>query len=296
MTLTAERNETGHDILGTAMNIRPAIADLMQEQGAGAPYPPPPLKLARFRVDTPAFQEWMQERLLDDREYAMHSLLTEVFGSIQPRPFRMMFNDRMQSQHGAIMGYVRNNAEELRESLLDFADPLQAQILPVDHVAVKDMPSQWRAGRVLGFEVRVRPTVKADRRNPVPGLQGERDAFLYAQQVEPGKHTRAQVYIQWLAQLLSRRGAATLDKDSCRLTSFRVSENRRKLRTGNLGERISREQAREPDQLWHSTRGPDAVMRGQLTVGEPAAFANLLHRGVGRHIAYGYGMLLLRPR
>jgi CRISPR system Cascade subunit CasE len=41
--------------------------------------------------------------------------------------------------------------------------------------------------------------------------------------------------------------------------------------------------------------GPDAVMRGNLIVSDPAAFAQLLARGIGRHRAYGFGMLLLRP-
>ena len=36
-------------------------------------------------------------------------------------------------------------------------------------------------------------------------------------------------------------------------------------------------------------------MQGILTVTDSAAFAALLARGVGRHRAYGYGMLLLRP-
>ena len=36
-------------------------------------------------------------------------------------------------------------------------------------------------------------------------------------------------------------------------------------------------------------------MRGILAITDPTAFADLLARGVGRHRAYGYGMLLLRP-
>jgi len=32
-----------------------------------------------------------------------------------------------------------------------------------------------------------------------------------------------------------------------------------------------------------------------LTVTDGEAFARLLAKGVGRHTAYGYGMLLLRP-
>ena len=43
------------------------------------------------------------------------------------------------------------------------------------------------------------------------------------------------------------------------------------------------------------TMGPDVVMQGRLRVSDPQAFAQLLARGVGRHRAFGFGMLLLRP-
>ena len=43
------------------------------------------------------------------------------------------------------------------------------------------------------------------------------------------------------------------------------------------------------------SEGPDAVMRGVLTITDPDAFSSLLASGIGRHRAYGYGMLLLRP-
>ena len=41
--------------------------------------------------------------------------------------------------------------------------------------------------------------------------------------------------------------------------------------------------------------GHSAVLAGTLTVRDPQAFATLLARGVGRHRAFGYGMLLLSP-
>ena len=43
------------------------------------------------------------------------------------------------------------------------------------------------------------------------------------------------------------------------------------------------------------SEGPDAVMRGILTITDSDAFSELLAHGIGRHRAYGYGMLLLRP-
>ncbi|WP_083761830.1 type I-E CRISPR-associated protein Cas6/Cse3/CasE [Alkalilimnicola ehrlichii MLHE-1] len=40
---------------------------------------------------------------------------------------------------------------------------------------------------------------------------------------------------------------------------------------------------------------PDALVTGRLTVRDPDTFATLVARGVGRHRAFGFGMLLLRP-
>jgi CRISPR system Cascade subunit CasE len=36
-------------------------------------------------------------------------------------------------------------------------------------------------------------------------------------------------------------------------------------------------------------------VHGELTINDADAFARLLAGGVGRHAAYGFGMLLLRP-
>jgi CRISPR system Cascade subunit CasE len=36
-------------------------------------------------------------------------------------------------------------------------------------------------------------------------------------------------------------------------------------------------------------------MEGTIEILDSAAFVRLLARGVGRHAAFGYGMLLLRP-
>ena len=42
-------------------------------------------------------------------------------------------------------------------------------------------------------------------------------------------------------------------------------------------------------------RGRTAVLHGEIEVNDPKAFNKLIARGIGRHKAYGYGMLLLRP-
>ena len=89
-------------------------------------------------------------------------------------------------------------------------------------------------------------------------------------------HGREEVYADWLSNQFDRRGGAQLDRERTRLVSFQ--------RTRAVRKRHAR----------HS-EGPDAVMRGVLTITDPDVFSNLLAHGIGRHRAYGYGMLLLRP-
>jgi CRISPR system Cascade subunit CasE len=38
-----------------------------------------------------------------------------------------------------------------------------------------------------------------------------------------------------------------------------------------------------------------ALIRGELVVGDPDSFNAMLAGGIGRHVAFGYGMVLLSP-
>jgi CRISPR system Cascade subunit CasE len=90
---------------------------------------------------------------------------------------------------------------------------------------------------------------------------------------------RAPVYRAWLER---RFGPAA------GLSAFRLVAHRR-IRTAR---------AVPPDAASRRRpgfEGPETVVDGTLTVADPAAFAALLARGVGRHGAFGFGMLLLRP-
>jgi CRISPR system Cascade subunit CasE len=101
------------------------------------------------------------------------------------------------------------------------------------------------------------------------------DAFVHAT-LAAGSGTpidREEVYVQWLGRELGRGNASRLE--SARLTEFR----REGMRRGDGGP-IER---------------PNAVLEGRLAVQDPSGFDTLLRRGLGRHRAFGFGMLLLRP-
>ncbi len=235
------------------------------------------LQMVRAEVNVRDFQRWMGTRRLQDQDHAMHCLLTECFGDLAPRPFRFIVP--RGGSTGCLYGYGQSGADELREAAAICADPLQAKIIPSLAIDTKPMPVHWTSDKRLGFEVRIRPIVRRTR-NAADRAEKESDAFLYEalQFPEKGgmKRTREQVYREWLAGQIARRGGAVLELERTRLVSFQRSRAYRKLRARH-------------------SEGPDAVMRGILTVTDSEGFTNLLARGIGRHRAYGYGMLLLRP-
>ena len=230
-----------------------------------------PLQLVRADVRVRDFQRWMGGKRLQDPDHAMHCLLTECFGDLAPKPFRLIVP--RGASCGVLYGYGHTEADALRDAAGMYADPLQTKILPGHALNSKPMPTAWRAGRRLGFETRIRPIVRRSRN----ASGREWDAFQLKAMPYP-KHempySREEVYREWLSDQFVRRGGARLE--SVELRSFQRTRAVRKLRARH-------------------SEGPDALMRGVLTITDAAAFTALLTQGIGRHRAYGYGMLLLRP-
>ena len=232
--------------------------------------------MIRADVHLHELHRWMGSRRIEDMDRAMHALLTECFGDLAPKPFRLIVP--RSARLGVLYGYGRADAAALQEQGAICADPLQIRAIPPAMIQSKPMPETWRSGVRVGFEARVRPVIR--RSGDAEGIgAGERDAF----QIEALQHPageiprdREAVYIDWLSQELDRRGGAQLDPEHTQMVSFRRLRSQYKPRSRH-------------------SEGPEAVMRGTLTIIDPDAFAKLLARGVGRHRAYGYGMLLLRP-
>ncbi len=243
------------------------------------------LHMIRADLDVSAFHRWAASwglitRSGFDEGFAMHHLLGQSFGDLAPRPFRVILPRDPGRSTGVLYGYCHASADDLREAAAACADPLQAQALPASGIDGKPMPGEWARGRRLGFEVLVRPIVRRKRVAPRRG-HAERDTFQV--EADPSlvgrkgretmKRSREEVYADWLGGRLERNGARL---EAAMLHSFQRVRSVRKLRS-------------------RPTEGPSALMRGTLTITGAEAFANLLERGVGRHCAYGYGMLLLRP-
>lgn len=214
-----------------------------------------------------------------DEGRALHHFLCEAFGKSAVQPFRLM-PGRNSSRYATLYGYTEQPEAGLRKALAETAPPESGLVFDLGHLAVKAMPESWSIGRRLAFDVRVRPVRRL--RNPVGTFTrkgAEVDAWLLEAlhrfpdrpPEDVGERVRRdEVYARWLAERLD--GAARIE--TVRMTRL---EQTVALRKGS------------------ASRGPDVTLQGELTVTNGAAFAEKLHRGVGRHTAYGYGMLLLRP-
>ena len=152
----------------------------------------------------------------------------------------------------------------------------------------KRMPSHFKPGRRLGFDLRLRPVrrLRGDLADPKLGRAWSKGAEVDAFRLEVMRRfpsgwadsaagragvTRESVYAEWLCERFGNAVAV----EECRLVSVSRS---RAVRGKNGG-----------------PEGPDVILHGTFAVANEETFARLLGNGVGRHRAYGYGMLLLRP-
>ncbi len=232
------------------------------------------LYLLHCRPDLPTLTTWATRRRLlspdGDDGYAVHALLAAAFGERAPKPFRHL------GGRGGLLAYTETDPGTLL-AVAAAAAPEVARSLGLAHLATRPFPGAWRAGQPLAFEVRVRPVLRAaDGR--------ERDLFLHSVETRPesAAASRAGIYGAWLRRQCAEGDAAVLGE--VRMEAFRLSRVVRRAAADARGPRPA-----------CAPCGPDVVLAGELRVGDGAAFNRLLARGIGRHRAFGFGMLLLRP-
>lgn len=215
-------------------------------------------------------------RLLDTG-YLVHALLRALFDKAAPQPFVL---HEHRASKVTLFGYSRTDHRELAERARALADPLALAALDLASLCSKLMPAAWRTGLAFRFESRVCPVVRVSGRARREDSR-EVDAFLHRcwREGEGAVIERESVYRDWLAAELNRGGAARLLE--ARMTRFRRNRLFRRDR-GAAQPRPAR------------CERPDVAMSGRLEVVDSGAFAALLRRGLGRHRAFGFGMLLLR--
>lgn len=247
------------------------------------------LHLVRMRLDAKKLYAFAKRSRATGREldegYAVHALFAALFDHgaaeaerVAPKPFHIASSrDRAVD----VLGYSGVDHRVLAERARTFADPRAWDVCDLEGLASKPMPARFEAGTKLGFAVRTCPVRRIAKRGPMTSDRAEVDAFV-AKSWEVGPEVmldREQVYREWLGEELGKEGAAKLVTAS--MANFHLD---RLLRRTQGEERKAR-----------ATQRPDVQFEGVLEVGEPEAFAARLARGVGRHRAFGFGMVLLRP-
>ena len=223
-----------------------------------------------------------------DAGYALHVLLSAMFGKSVLQPFRLFSSERRRN--ATLYGYASVDDVELRRTADATATPDCLDVVNPSEMRSKRMPPNFERGRRLGFDLRLRPVRRlhrelADDQLDRPLHKGaEVDAFRLevirkfpsgwsdpvTASVKAGV-TRESVYREWLSE---RFGDAAAVKE-CSLVSFKRT-------------RAVRGNGKGPE-------GPDTILHGTLIVSNQEKFGEILRNGIGRHRAYGYGMLLLRP-
>lgn len=262
-----------------------------------------------------------RERLLptgDDPGYAVHAVLAATFGVLAPAPWVLLQPGEGGGPRGRLLAYSAHPLEALLAHAGAYADPTFAAVLDLPNAASKLMPDCFAPGTRLGFRTRLRPVSRLGKPlagHPSAAERGargqERDVYLsrvaaaeravvasavHSERSSEAPATalaaapsRAECYLEWLDGRLRGAGAELAPALglgggpwAARVDAFRFT----RLLARDRGEPRARSAAVD---------GPDALITGTLVVTDAEAFAAGLARGIGRHRAFGFGMLLLTP-
>lgn len=211
-----------------------------------------------------------------DLGYLIHCRLSDLFGAAAPKPFRIIDRGERMVE---VLGYSRRPAAELATEAKGDRSRGEVAGFAWPRFASRQVPMRWKVGQRVGFSLRACPVQRMAGNGPTWKKGAEVDVFLaQCWRVGPGEEVdREKVYLAWLERCLVASEGARLDTGQ--LSAFQRERLYRRSR-GGPGPRVER---------------PVACFDGILRVTDPGAFCRLLARGVGRHRAFGFGMLLLKP-
>ena len=208
----------------------------------------------------------------EDHGCTIHALWCALFGKEHaPKPW--WFDHRRL----VLWAYAPTALDPAAVAL---ADPLYHAAVHWDQSASKAMPVLATNSRVA-FDLRACPVVRNGGRDQQRDT--EHDYLLWRARrdgVAADTLDARAVYAEWLRERAWKTDAgATLDHAA-------VSGWSKPMKTGA--------------NVWRGRgdgrlRLPDVQFTGTLTITDTTAFAATLARGLGRHRAFGFGMLLLKP-
>lgn len=227
------------------------------------------LHLLRIPVQAPQLLRFAAEYGITHEDetlgYTLHAWFAALFGDAAPKPFR--YFERRQE----VLAYVQTDAKMLLEHAQTFATPQAWAALDPQGVVSKPMPSAWQPGQRLQVEVLTCPVARRG--------DEEKDIYLRAlDRLGEAAPIRSEIYREWFARQWA--GAARLEH----IELLGLSARSRLLRRARNGQNRLKVVER-----------PQALFATAATVEDGERFAALLARGIGRHRAFGFGMVLLAP-
>lgn len=227
------------------------------------------LHLVRIPVDPPRLLRFAFEHGITQEDetlgYTLHAWFAALFGKLAPKPYRY-FERRRE-----VLAYAHADSASLLEHARAFAAPVAWQALDVENVASKPMPDRWRAGQRLRLEVLACPVSRKD--------DEEKDVYLRAlDRLGESAPPRAEVYKQWFVAQWGN--AVRFESVDIQGMVARSRLLRRDRSNGNWLRPVER---------------PQAIFGADAIVVDAEAFAWRLARGIGRHRAFGFGMVLPSP-
>lgn len=212
-----------------------------------------------------------------DHGYTGHALLCGLFGKEQaPRPWFL------DARRQLLWAY----ADHPLDAAAPQADPLYHAAIDWTRSASKKMPL-LRVDQQIAFDLRACPLVRHGGRGDQ--RSSEHDYLLWKARrdgVEPGTLDPRAIYVEWLRERgwKTEAGADLLEAQVAHWIKPMCSEHGA-LRHANAW------RGRGDGRL----RLPDVHFTGSIRIVDPSTFQHVLARGVGRHRAFGFGMLRLRP-
>jgi CRISPR system Cascade subunit CasE len=265
------------------------------------------LHLIKLSIDPKAIAQCVEIHGLQlkketDLGYAMHVYLTSLFGDDAPKPFRVEPR-RAELDRVVVLGYATKDASTLRTDAQAFADPRVWAGVDWEAFVSKPMPSV-PTRRIMGFSVRVCPTIRRGDPHVVGSAQGTRwsessggvptheddpgaevDVYLAWGQTD-GRYkglSRESSYALWMRDWMERTYGKLITIESIDMVGFRLESVTR------------REPSKGVDRRKEVTfRKPSALLTGTVQTYDSECFQRFLSHGIGRHRSFGFGMVLLR--
>lgn len=220
--------------------------------------------------------------------YLVHCAFSELFQQNAPSVFSVEDPNRkfadLEKTNGRslrILCYAAIDVEALKRIAQGFASPAVFEIVDWNKAACKKMPTEYPVGMKLRFEIRTTPIMRKASAGKKWNKGQELDVFLskaWEMDDKSFEINREDIYKEWLIELFSRKGAATIEDVEVKRFSL---------------ERMSRRNHESKRKVVVIQR-PDVTFAGTLRITDAEAFKKILANGMGRHKSFGFGMLKIR--